>query len=70
MELIQNLLTERRIGFAVPEISGRRPDQLSNLMAVLEFGAVYLQDSSGATKQRLRDSFHDPRLTAAGGPKE
>ena len=38
------------MGFAVAEISGRRTDQLGDLMAVLKFGAVNLDDARGSPK--------------------
>ena len=38
--LVERLLRDQRLRFAMAKVAGRGADQLGNLMAVLEFGAV------------------------------
>jgi hypothetical protein len=38
--LIQRFLGQQRVRFAAPQISGRRPDQFRDFMAVLKFRAI------------------------------
>ena len=42
--LIQHFLAQQRMRFAMSQISGRRADQLRNLVTVLEFRAIDLDD--------------------------
>src|SRR5438067_11971099 len=48
---------------AMTQVSGRRADQLGNLMAVLEFGTVDLDHRARVLEQHLGRSFHDPGFT-------
>ena len=43
--LFQRLLGDQRLGLPVAQVSGRRADQLGDLVAVLELGAVDLQQA-------------------------
>ena len=52
------------------QISGRRTDQLRDLMAVLKFGAVNLDARARIAKQRFGDGFNHARFTAAGWTKK
>ena len=56
--------------FAMPQISGRRADQLGNLVAVLKFRAVDLDDCARIAHQRLGGCFHDARLAGSGRPQK
>ena len=68
--LIQYLLAEKWMRFAMPEISGRRSDQLGDFMAVLELGAVDLDHRSRVSGKGLRRRFHQSRFSGAGWPQE
>ncbi len=59
-----------RLGFAMPQVSGRRADQFGNLMAVLKLGAVDLDHRARIAYQRFRHGFHRARFARAGGPEE
>src|SRR5689334_1212481 len=52
------------------EISRRRPDQLGNLMTVLEFGAVDFDDSVRVPNETFRQRFHRPSLPRPGRPQK
>ena len=56
--------------FAVSQVSGRRPDQLRDLMAVLELGAINLDDRARVLHQSFRRRFDDAGLAGASGPEE
>src|SRR5437868_4292990 len=70
MPLVERFLRQQRMGFAVAQITGRRTDQLSDLVAVLEFGAVDLDAGARVTEERLRHRLDDPGLTRASGAQE
>ena len=52
------------------QVSGRRTDQLGDLVAVLELGAVDLDDRARILQQRLGGRFDDAGLSRAGRPQE
>src|SRR5436309_13332741 len=56
--------------FPMPKIAGRRTDQLSDFMAVLEFGAVDLDHCLWIPDQRLRQSFNGPCFPRASGAQK
>ena len=68
--LIQHFLAQQRMRFAMSQVSGRRADQLRDLMAVLKLGAIDLDDRARILQQRFRGGFHDARLARAGRPQE
>ena len=57
------------MGFAMPQISGRRTDQLRDLMAVLKLGAIDLDDGARILQQSFSGRFDDAGLAGAGRPK-
>src|ERR1700686_2605827 len=55
---------------AMSQISRRRADQFRNLMAVLELGAIDLDDGARILQQCLGSGFDDARLPGTGRPEE
>src|SRR5580693_3178757 len=51
------------MSFPMAEISGRRPDQLRDLMTVLELGTVNLNNRTRILDQRLRCNLDGAGLT-------
>ena len=49
--LVQHFLAQQRMRLAMPQVSGRRADQLRDLVAVLELGAVDLDHRAGILYQ-------------------
>ena len=70
MVLAEHLLAEQRVRLAVAEVAGRRADQLGDLVAVLELGAVDLNDSAWVLHQRLSRRLHDAGLPGARRPQK
>src|SRR5258708_21541736 len=58
------------MGFAVPQISRRRTNQLRDFMRMLEFRAIDLDNRSGIAKQYFGGGFHDTRLAGTGRSEE
>ena len=58
------------MGFAMPQVSGRRADQFGDLMAVLKLGAVDFDDGARIAHQCLRHRFHGARFAGTGGAEE
>src|SRR5258708_30286394 len=56
--------------FAMAQIPWRRSDQLRNLVAMLEFSAIDLNNRARALHQRFGRGFDDARLAGTGGTKE
>src|ERR1700689_934197 len=56
--------------FTMAEVSGRRADQLGNLVAVLELRAINLDNRAGILQHRFSRGFHDASLAGSGGTKE
>src|SRR5689334_3497662 len=52
------------------EVPGRRADQLGDLVAVLELGAVDLDDGLGVADEALREGLDGAGLARPGRPKE
>src|SRR5262245_17448754 len=52
------------------EVSGRRADQLGDLMRVLKFAAIDLNHRVSITEKRFRRCLNDTCLPGAGGPQE
>src|SRR5579859_5960293 len=52
------------------QIPRRRANQLGDLMGVLEFRAVHLNDGTGLAEQNLSSRFHDARLSRSCRPQE
>src|SRR5713226_9520051 len=53
------------MGFAMPQVSGGRADQLGDLMAVLELRAIDLDDRARVAHQALRRRLHQAGLSRA-----
>src|SRR5215467_11933372 len=70
MVLTQYFLTQKRVSFAMPQISRRGTDQFGNLMTVLELGAVDLDDGAGILDQRFGSRFDNAGLARTCGPKK
>ena len=70
MILIQHFLAQQRMRLAVPQISGRRADQLGDLMAVLELGAINLDARAWIAEQSFRDRFDYASFARAGRAKK
>src|SRR5689334_9489708 len=66
----QGFLGNQRMSFPVAEVARRRADDLGNLMGVLKFGAVNLDDGAGAAEEDFSSGFDDAGLSGAGGPEE
>ena len=56
--------------FAMPKVSGRRTDQLCNLVAVLELRAVNLDNGARILQHRLSGGFHNASLAGSSRSKE
>src|SRR5438105_13610527 len=56
--------------FAMTQVSGRRADELGNLVAVLKFGAVNLDAGARLAVQGLGHGLDHTRLTRASGAKK
>src|SRR6516225_7374326 len=56
--------------FAVTEVARRRTDELGNLVGVLKFRAIYLNDRAGIPKQDLGRCLHDAGLSGARWPEK
>ena len=56
--------------FAMPEISGRRSDQLGDFMAVLELRAIDLDHRAAIPGQCLRGGFHQSRFARSSRSQE
>src|SRR5438552_16847233 len=56
--------------FAMAQVSGRRADELGNLVAVLKFGAVNLDASARFAVQGLGHGLDHARLTRASVAKK
>ncbi len=54
----------------MPQVSGRRADQLGNLVAVLEFRAVDLDDRARIAHQRLSRGFDDACFAGSSWPQK
>jgi hypothetical protein len=70
MPLIQRLLREQGVGFAVTEIARRRADQLGDFVGMLEFSAVDLDTGAGIAEERLRKGFDHASFAGASGTKK
>ena len=68
--LIQRLLGEQGVGFAVAEIAWGRADEFGDLMRVLKFGAVDLDDGARISEERLGDGFDDAGFARTSWPKK
>ena len=68
--LIQHFLDKQRMRFAMSQVSGRRADQLRDLVAVLKLGAVDLDDRARILQQRFGGGFDDARLAGTGRTQE
>src|SRR5271169_2102751 len=55
---------------AVPQVAWRRADQLCNLVAVLELGAIDLNHGARVFEQGLCGRFYNSGLTRASRAKE
>src|ERR1700680_5129940 len=55
---------------AMAQVSRGRANQLRNLMRMLEFRAIYLDQRPRIAKQNLRARFHDARLARTRRPQE
>ena len=64
--LVQHVLAERRMGLAVAQVAGRRADQLGDLVAVLELGAIDLHHRARIAHQAFRGGFHNARFPRSG----
>ena len=70
VELIQRFLTKDRVRLPMSEISGRRADQFSDFMAVLELRAIDFNDRPRISQQRFGSCFNYPCLAGTGRAKE
>ena len=68
--LVQHFLAQQRVRLAMPQISGRRADQLRDLMAVLELRAIDLDHGARILHQRFGSRLDDPGLTGTGRPEK
>src|SRR5207244_4309022 len=63
-------LGNQGVGFAVAEVARRGANELGNLVGVLKFRAIYLDDRAGIPKQDLRRRFDDAGLSRARRPEK
>src|SRR5437868_1537820 len=70
MVLIENFLSEQRMGFAMTKISRGRADKFGDFMTVLKLAAVDFNDSARIAEERLRGRFHGACLPGARRPEE
>ena len=68
--LIQRLLTQQRLGFAMPQVAGRRADQLSDFVTMLEFRAVDLDHRGRITQQDFRGGLYNASFACSAGTEE
>src|ERR1700758_2027064 len=66
----ESLLRNQGGGFPVSQVARRRTNQLCNLMGMLKFRTIDLDDSARAAKQDFRRGFDKAGLSGAGGPQE
>src|SRR5437868_12638847 len=62
MILVEYLLTQQGMSFAMTQVSGRRANELGDLMTVLKLGAVYLDHRAGVLDQCFSRSLDNPRF--------
>src|ERR1051325_1673719 len=70
MILVQDFLGQQWMRLAMPQISRRRADEFCDFVAVLELGAIDLDDRSRILQQGLGGGFYDTRLPRTGGAEE
>src|SRR6266481_1869551 len=70
MILIENLLSQHRMRFAMTEISRGRADEFGDFMTVLKLAAVDLNDSPRISEQGLRGRLHCVCLPGTRRPEE
>ena len=68
--LVEHFLAKQGMGFAMPEVSGRRTDQLGDFVAMLKLRAIDLDDRAGIAHQAFRGGFHQARFAGTGGSQE
>ena len=68
--LAQAFLGDQRVRITVPQITGRRANQFSNLVRVLKLRAIDLHHGAFVAKQSLRRGFHDAGFSRSGGSKK
>src|SRR5512147_2532159 len=56
--------------FAVSEVTGRRADEFCDLVRVLEFGTVDLNDGARVSEEGFGHAFNDAGFARACGAKE
>ena len=54
----------------MPQVSGRRTDQLGDLVAMLKFRAVDFDHRARIAHQAFRGGFDEPRLAGTSGTQE
>src|SRR5262249_1296141 len=68
--LCEILLSQKRRSLAMPEISGRRPNQFGYLVRVLKLSAVNFDHRICVTKEQFCRSFNYSGLARPGWPEE
>ena len=68
MVLIESILGQPRVGFAVTEISGGRADEFGNFMTVLKLAAIDLNDGAWIAEKRLGGRLHGACLSGLRRP--
>ena len=68
--LIDGFLGQKRGRFAVSEITRRRTDQFGNLMTMLKFSTIDLDESSRVSKQNFSRRFDDSCLAGSRGTQK
>ena len=63
-------MVEQRVCFAVAKISGRRTDQLRDLVAVLEFSSIDFDQPVRVSPQGFGGRLHDASLSGTGRAQE
>ena len=68
--LVEHFLAQQGMGFAMPQVSGRRADQLGDFVAVLELRAIDLDHRPRVAHQAFRGGLHHARLARPGRPQK
>jgi hypothetical protein len=67
---VELLLREHGLGFAMPQVAGRRADQLGDLVLHLELAAVHFEDVLFAAVQHFGECLHGLGFARAGGSQQ
>src|SRR5204862_3866808 len=68
--LIECLLREQGMGFAMTQVSRRRADKFCDFVGVLKLGAIYFDARARVAEQRFRQRLNHAGLAGPGWPQK